>query len=405
MRVRRIQQLTAVGVLSAGIVLVLLAAPGGASVTPSTVGAPLKDMADTFLVEQDGGWFCPRTPGLEAVAVCPEERGEGHSSREFAELLIEDIVAHPELDPPSYLRAGKARNDCSINPAEECTTGVPPAPAQPCLDVNLPPGQFTVSSPYCALQGLKDVGSNLGVIVGAAQDGIAGEKPPRTVEDITYHACMINKADTSDLYDFMFLDLAFKLHNADLKSVVSKVQGGIYWNPTAGTYQQCPYGAWPKLITNDTTYPHRTLATGAWGHAKSFNALEGGNWREKAEGAADGSKPAIRPEDAEFVQAVHNQDPGSHPVLRFEVPSQTNRFAQLDVSDQCNLLRRWAKHQKQSSHPSEHFSMLYPLFVHGLPEKPRTYDSLYRGTFLRQRELIHFYNPDLDGRSLSACPQ
>lgn len=401
MRVRRLRQLIAGAVGTAGILSTLLISPG-AAVTPAAAGAPLKDMGDTFLVEQDGGWFCPRTPGIEAVAVCPEDAGEGHSSREFAELLIEDIVAHPELDAPSYLRAGKARNDCSVDPAEECTTGVPRA--ELCMDVNLPPSQFTVSSPYCALKGLKDLGINLGVIVGAAQDGVGGEKPPRTVKDITYHACMINKADTGNLYDFMFLDLAFKLHNADLKSVVSKIQGGIFWNPAAGAYQQCPYGAWPKLITNDTTYPHRTLATGAWGHAKSFNVMEGDNWRAKAEGAADGSKPAIRPEDVEFIKAVHTLDPGSHPLLRFEVPSQTNRFAQLDVSDQCNLLRRWAKQQKQSSLASEHYSMLYPLFVHGLPEKPRTYDSFYRGTFLRQRELMHFYNPDLDGRSLSPCP-
>lgn len=377
----------------------------GLEVSASHPGGPLKDMADVFLVEQDGGWFCPRDRPLEAVAVCPETTDEGRTSQAFAERLIEDVVAHPELAPPMFVRAGKARNDCSYAPGAGCTTGVPAQPSEPCLDPQLPPEEFIVGSPYCALQGLKDVGIRLGVVVGAAGDEINGVKEPRSVKELTYHACRINQADTTDLYDFMFLDLAFKLKNVDLKDVVAKIQGGTYWNKAAGAYEPCPYGSWPRLITNDTTYPHRTLETGAWGHAKSFAVLEGDDWRAKAEAAADGTQPAIRQEDLDFIRDVHQLDPGSHPVLRFEVPSQTDRFAQLDARDQCSLLRRWAKQQKQSPTATEHFSMISAFYVHGLPDKPETYDSLYRGTFLRQRELIHFYNPDLADRSLSACPQ
>jgi hypothetical protein len=92
-------------------------------------------------------------------------------------------------------------------------------------------------------------------------------------------------------------------------------------------------------------------------------------------------------------------------VLRFEVPSQTDRFARLSPDVQCNLLRRWAKQQKQSTQSIDHFSIIFAFYVHALPDKPETYDSAYRGTFLRQRELVHFYNPDIAGLSLSACPQ
>jgi hypothetical protein len=380
-------------------------AAGAAAIVQTRSDAPLKDMGDAFLIEQDGGWFCPHNPALESTAVCPADTGEGGTSRDFAEKFIEHVVANPQLSPPMYLRAGKARNDCSIAPGAECTTGVPPLPDQACLSTALPPAQFTISSPYCGLQGLKDVGIELGVVVGAAGDEDGGVKPPRSVQDITYHACRIRQADTTDLYDFMFLDLAFKLQDPDLISVVNKIQSGVYWNPANGQYEPCPDGGWPKLITNDTTYPNRTLATGAWGHAKSFKVLEGDGWRANAEAAADGLEPSIRTEDWNFIRDVHQLDPGGHPVLRFEVPSQTDRFTQLSGEDQCSLLRRWAKQQKQSTSALEHFSIIYAFYVHALPDKPETHDSFYRGTLLRQRELIHYYNPDLAGLSLSLCPQ
>ncbi|MFC4115121.1 hypothetical protein [Nonomuraea zeae] len=405
------RQLRPLAVALVALLLTVAPAPAPASAGPAAAAAetrssdPLKDMGDAFLVEQDGGWFCPHNPALESTAVCPADTGEGGDSRSFAEFMVEHVVANPQLTPPMYLRAGKARNDCSIAPGAPCTTGVPPAPAEPCLAVSLPPAQYTITSPYCALQGLKDVGIQLGVVVGAAGDEDGGAKPARSVQDITYHACRINQADSANLYDFMFLDLAFKLPDADLVSVVQKIQSGVYWDPAAGAYRTCPYGGWPKLITNDTTWPARTLATGAWGHAKSFKVLEGDGWRQNAEAAADGLEPSIRTEDFDFVRAVHQQDPGGHPVLRFEVPSQTDRFAQLDSGDQCNLLRRWAKQQKQSEQAVEQFSIIYAFYVHALPDKPETYDSVYRGTFLRQRELIHYYNPDLGEQSLSVCPQ
>lgn len=385
------------------LVLALIQGPAAADIVQTRSSEPLKDMGDAFLVEQDGGWFCPHNPALESTAVCPADTGEGTDSRSFAEFMVEHIVANPQLTPPMYLRAGKARNDCSIAPGAACTTGVPTAAT--CQSVTLPPAQYTITTPYCGLQGLKDAGIKLGVVVGAAGDEDGGVKPARSVKDITYHACRINQADTTNLYDFMFLDLAFKLADADLIEVVNKVQSGVYWNPAAGAYQDCPYGAWPKLITNDTTWPQRTLATGAWGHAKSFHLMELANWEEEAQNVADGLEPPIRTEDWDFIHAVHNDDPGGHPVLRFEVPSQTDRFARLPADVQCNLLRRWAKQQKQSGQAVDEFSIIYAFYVHALTDKPETYDSVYRGTFLRQRELVHFYNPDIAGLSLSACPQ
>lgn len=229
---RHLPALIAGAVLVASAVLAVPPLTTAAALPPPATNAstaPLKDMGDAFLVEQDGGWFCPRGVG-EAVAVCPEDVGEGHTSAQFAELMIEDIVAHPEFDPPQYLRAGKARNDCSIAPGAECTTGVPVTPAEPCPSVSSLPSQFTVDTPYCALRGLKDVGVEIGVVVGAAGDEDEGAKPPRSVQDITYQACRIRQADTENLYDFMFLDLSFKLDDANLVEAVTKLQGGTYWD-------------------------------------------------------------------------------------------------------------------------------------------------------------------------------
>ena len=148
------------------LLLPLLPAPAplgaATSAAPSAVvqtrsSEPLRDTADAFLVEQDGGWFCPHNPDLESSAVCPADTNEGTDSRTFAEFLVEHIVANPQLTPPLYVRAGKARNDCSIAPGAACTTGVP-APAA-CLSPALPPAEYTVTTPFCALKGLRDVGA------------------------------------------------------------------------------------------------------------------------------------------------------------------------------------------------------------------------------------------------------
>ena len=133
--------------------------------------------------------------------------------------------------------------------------------------------------------------------------------------------------------------------------------------------------------------------------------MELANWQSEAHAAANGNAPEIRTEDWDFIHAVHQQDPGGHPVLRFEVPAQSDKFARLSTSDQCSLFRRWAKQQKQSASASDHFSIIYAFYVHALSDKPETYDSVCRGTFLRQRELIHVYNPDQPGNpNLSPCP-
>src|SRR5687768_14795134 len=96
-------------VVSLLLLLPLLPAP--ASVGAATSAAPmaivqtrssepLRDMADAFLVEQDGSFFCPHNPALESTAVCPADTGEGTDSRTFAEYLVEHIVANPSLTPP-----------------------------------------------------------------------------------------------------------------------------------------------------------------------------------------------------------------------------------------------------------------------------------------------------------------
>lgn len=378
----------------------------------------LTELGDAYLVEQDGSWFCPHT-NEQSTALCPQELGQGGSSQHFAEVLIKSIVHDRELGAPDYLRVGKARNDCALPPSlaageeMECTTGVPAEPpraqgsGQPkCTNPHVPAAGFEVDSPYCALKDLKDLGVHLGVIVGAAQNHPSGTKPqPRSVKEISYHACEINHDDTANLYDFMFLDQAPKLSDEALKDVVDKVQGGIYWNPDVGAYVPCPYGGWPHLITNDTDYPKGTLATGAWAHAKRFSVMDKPDWQVDAPAAARGDRPAIEEIDHAFIRDVYEQDPGSHPILRLEVAAQSARFAQLAPGVQCQLLTRWAEEQQSSPDLLQHYGMIFPLYGHTLPRSPYTYDSLYRGTFQHQRELVHAFNPDTGFAAFSSCPQ
>ena len=361
------------------------------------------EMADAYLVGYDGDWFCPQKPGRLSVQLCPAELGEGGSSQHFAEYFIEHAKGNPASEPPPYMRVGKARRFCSLAdwPGGLCATAVPARPDTPCADLALPPEQYAVTSPYCALRALNDLGIKLGVIVGAEQHNPDGKPTARSVAELTYHACVVNQADQDNLYDFMFLDQSFRLKDAELKDVVTKIQGGIYWNPAAMQYERCPAGGWPHLITNDTTYPQRTLATGAWAHAKRFDVLgRTGEPLLPMVEVATGQRPALTQKDLDFIRDVEVNDPGSHPILRFENPSQTDRLAQLGRGVQCQLLRRLAEGQQPAG-----YSMLYPFYVHAVPAKPRTYDSLFRGTFRRQAELIHNYNPDVDAPSFSPCPQ
>lgn len=80
-------------------------------------------------------------------------------------------------------------------------------------------------------------------------------------------------------------------------------------------------------------------------------------------------------------------------------------LAMMQAPAAADIVQTRSSEPLKDMQPVDHFSMIFAFYVHALPDKPETYDSFHRGTFLRQRELIHYYNPDIAGLSLSACPQ
>lgn len=373
----------AVAVVSFALMLTLVA--------EASARKPL-GMGDLFLVDQDGGWLCPpagardNTQSGESPNVkCPAPllgTGQPRDSRAAVEQLVYDLEAQRKLIAPPYLRVAKARNDCRRT---ECSTAVPKA--QECGPALSP------DNPFCALKALRHRKVKLGVIIGAAKDPAPGINPgPRSVKQIARHACMVNRADTANLYGFMFLDLAFKLSGRKLRSVVSKIQQGRTPRARRG-WKHCRTPGtkktlrWPRLITNDTLYPKGpTLDTGAWAHAKHLGLLDGNTWKQRAKRAAKGKISALTPEDRRFVRAVHRVDPDSHAILRFEVPQQTSKFAQLDpATRQCPLLSKWARGQRGLG-----YTFLHPLYVHAINQSPKDkpYDSFAEGTLPSQLNLI-----------------
>src|SRR5688500_7166344 len=116
--------------------LLALSALAAGGPSPAAAQAPI-DLADLFLVEQDGGWFCGANGEQINGATCPQ-----HGSEWFSRHFLDRLKGknHPKL----FLRVGKARNDCDLGQPlgrDTCTTGVPEWAA--CPDAPDKP------TPYC----------------------------------------------------------------------------------------------------------------------------------------------------------------------------------------------------------------------------------------------------------------
>lgn len=339
-----------------------LAILGSASAGASAAAKAPVTMADVFLVEQTGGWFCP------GPTVTCSARG----SMGFAAELLKLGRLEPQ-GKPLYLRVAKARNDCAEGAtcAEVGVPGVTPCPTE-------------AATPSCALLALKQRGARLGIVLGASKDG--GDVP-RSPAEIAWHACQIRIADASTpgrapLYDFMFLDMGFKLRHGALRKAVRLIQSGRTVDPKhRARTNRCPAGGWPELITNDTTWTggKRKLDTGAWAHAKQLGAIQ-----SKAPATPSGN--ALTAIDRAFVRTVNAL--GSRAVLRLEVTSASSEFAEVAPALQCTLLTKWARRQSTLG-----YTFLFPLYVHGAGPggagaDDNPYDSLDEGTLLRQLALI-----------------
>jgi hypothetical protein len=326
-------------------------------------------MADAFLVEETGGWFCP------SLKV---ECG-GSDSQSFASRLLQPGNLTPK-GPTLYLRAAKARNDCQEGNDQCADLGVP-NPTLPCLP-------SATNTPFCALKSLKDAKVKLGIVISAKRDD---SELPRDAGALAWHACQIRKADVHHLYDFMFMDYTFKMKPPAVRQAARLIQRGKVRRE--GKTVKCDAGGWPHLIINDTTWkpyaPDRyNLDTGAWAHAKRVDAIG-------RAGIPTNGDSALTRTDLAFVDEVN--DLGSRAVLRLEVTPDSSEFAQLRPMLQCSLLGRWARQQAKRA-----YTFIFPLFAHGASGPPdnHPYNSLVERTFLKQLALID--DPDDAGRCPSA---
>ena len=154
------------------------------------------------------------------------------------------------------------------------------------------------------------------------------------------------------------------------------------------TGKRCPgvpgKRGWDRLIVNDNHTP--TLATHAWAHAKRLALLDDKVPAQRVRQAAAGRRSALTGKDLNFVRRVRKQDPQSFAILRFEVTAQTSRFAGVTVPRQCSLLTQWASLQGP-----QNYTLIYPIFVHGVRGQTTFYDSFRQGTFGLQRALMDRY--------------
>lgn len=241
-----------------------------------------------------------------------------------------------------------------------------------------------------ALEALRRLDVKLGVIMGADEDG--AEPDPRSVRDLAWHACQISRADTRHLYSFMFLDLTRALSARALKTVVRRIRAG-----RTASGKPCPgvpaaNRGWPKLIVNDNHTA--TLRSKPWAHAKRLELLGDKVSARRVRRAANGRASALLPGDRRFLRRVARLGDGSFAILRFEVTSQTHRFAGLPVAQQCPLLRQWASLQHSAG-----YALIYPLYVHGIPNQTTFYDSFMQGTFGLELALIDRYPADAVGNA------
>ncbi len=374
----RYHRLPAAILASLGITLLALVVGAPATAAPKASIS----MADAFLVESTGGWFCP-----SVKVKCLD--GKAGTSQGFAESLLAP-GALKAAGPRLYLRAAKARNDCKKGNEHCANLGVPAR--EPCQ-----PG--ATNTPFCALLSLKQAKVKLGIVISAKRDAPKHEDPdesdesdkgrPRTPSALAWHACEIRKADVANLYDFIFMDFTFKMKPPQVRKAVTMMKRGEIIDN--GKRVKCRAGGWPRVMTNDTTWHHKNhnynLNTGAWAHAKRLGLIE----RDKPATAAGSG---LTPNDRAFVERVHAA--GSRPVLRLEVTPDTSEFAGLERPVQCSLLTTWALGQRKFD-----YTLLFPLFVHGVTARMTDpYNSIVAQTFPLQMELI----ADPSTAPKSGCP-
>ena len=118
-------------------------------------------------------------------------------------------------------------------------------------------------------------------------------------------------------YDWIFLDGAMLRSTKGLQRLIRGLRSN---GPDGG-------GGWRLIMTNDTGWPGQgtKLARGEWAHAHSLGILHK-PWdrRRKRHVTAiirHHPRRVITDSDQEFIHEVRKRDPGSRPVLKFEVPT------------------------------------------------------------------------------------
>jgi hypothetical protein len=159
-----------------------------------------------------------------------------------------------------------------------------------------------------------------------------------------------NTLKNSGFYDWIFVDGA--LTRTDIQQVIDGLAGV----------------GWKKIMVNDTLFGTPSAVTdppkGVWAHSKLFSAVN------------DPSGPAINPRDVDFIQYIHQHFPDSVALLKLEIDSGVEKFAQLPAATQNLLLTEWSQGQSVYG-----YTMIYPLFT-------TTYDSKTAGTYDTQVMLM-----------------
>jgi hypothetical protein len=187
--------------------------------------------------------------------------------------------------------------------------------------------------------------------------------PQRTVEGLLKSARHLSRAPMECTpapsanpcyFDWIFLDGGMLRSAAGLQRLVD----GLHRDGLTGG------GGWDLVMSNDTGWPKQKtrLARGEWAHSHSFGLLHKPWDPEEKRRVVDIIKHhpnrVITRSDRSFIRAVRRQDPGSHPVLKFEVHTETDRLQKLGRLVQIRLLRELTHAESRY-----HFKMVYPLFV------------------------------------------
>lgn len=406
----------------AGLLLSALVAERAQAKPPNK--PKITDIADAFLVDSpDPGkgkgqpWFCvkPRNTKKGKKHRTPFTKCTVGSYTAAARLIFGYATVLqqtqgagpyrqvPNDSVPAFMRVSKARDNCVQGHPDGCATGVP-APTTNCP---LFSEYDKKTNPYCALQYFSQTAKiRLGVVISASNGRTSKANDPRPVRDIAYQACQIEKADSSTLFSFVFLDFSRLLPLRQRRKVVNLVQRGQVLKRN-GKPRSCRSGAKTgfPMMTNDQNYERvgaRQLGTNAWAHAKDLQVLRKPNLQKQLN-----DKDPLEPSDHRFTRDVRNQD--SQAVLRFEVTKQTGQLAKAPLGTQCNLLGALGRAQGSA------FSLIFPIFVHGSigngNDNP-PYDSLSADsqwspnstyTFGLQSKLLSMY-PGSTSAPPKACP-